>query len=99
MSQDKPVDPFVRVEIYTADGCCLCRQAKTVLQSLEPGVPYQIVEIDIAKADDINPRYRAEIPVIHIAGRKAFKFHVDPKKASRLIQRAWSRLNGAAGPS
>jgi glutaredoxin len=78
-----------RVEIYTKADCCLCAEAKAVLERVRADVPFDLVEIDVAADPALLARYGTEIPVVFVAGRKAFKYHVDERELRR-------RLRGAA---
>jgi glutaredoxin len=77
----------VRVEIYSKSGCCLCDQAKAVLERAQARVPFELVEIDIARDPRLLQTYGEEIPVVFVDGRKAFKYHVDEADLMRRLSR------------
>lgn len=85
----------VRVEIFSGPECHLCAEAKAVLEKLELDINFELIEHDINDDPEIFERYHLEIPVIHIDGRKAFKYRVDPVDARQRIERAQRRRSGA----
>ena len=67
---------MTRVTLYTRAGCCLCDQAKDVLQTARSRALFELEEIDIDRVPEWLPLYNDEVPVIAIDGRKAFKYRV-----------------------
>ena len=67
----------VEVRVYSAAGCHLCEVAKDILVREREARGFDLVEVDITGDDDLEAAYREQIPVVFVAGRKAFKFHVD----------------------
>jgi glutaredoxin len=74
-----------RVVLFHGQGCSLCDRARSQLDALE--VAYEAV--DITGDPELEAAHREEIPVVFVAGRKAFKYHVDPAELRRRV--------GAAG--
>jgi glutaredoxin len=77
----------LRVEIYTKRDCCLCDEAKEVLARVRTDVPFELAEIDIETDPALMERFRTEIPVIFVGGRKAFKYRVDEQELRRRLAR------------
>jgi glutaredoxin len=69
------------VVLYTRAGCHLCDDAKHVLRS--EGVPFS--EVDIDGDPQLRALYNEEVPVVFIAGRKAFKYRVDRRELRRKL--------------
>jgi glutaredoxin len=69
------------VVLYTRAGCHLCDEAKQVLRDAD--VVFSEVDIDADAA--LRARYNEEVPVVFIDGRKAFKYHVDPRELQRWL--------------
>ena len=67
---------MTRVTLYTRAGCCLCDEAKHVLEAARSRAAFELEEIDIDRAPEWLPLYNDEVPVIAIDGRKAFKYRV-----------------------
>ncbi|MBI5047888.1 MAG: glutaredoxin family protein [Deltaproteobacteria bacterium] len=68
---------MVRVEIYSKKGCCLCKKAKELISKVNAEVPFSFKEVDITASEDLFRKYKEDIPIIFINGKKAFKFKVD----------------------
>ena len=79
------------VEILSKPDCHLCHEAKALLQALQADHPFSLHELNVTTRADLLERYGEEIPVVFINGRKAFKYHVDPKQFVRALRRAQPR--------
>ena len=78
---------MLRVEIYSKRDCCLCDQAKAVLDRVRAEVPFELVEVDIEGNPELMERFRTEIPVVFVGGRKAFKYRIDETELRRRLAR------------
>ena len=76
-----------RVEIYTKRDCCLCDEAKQVLERVRSELPFELAEIDIEGDAQLMERFGTEIPVIFVGGRKAFKYRVDERELRKRLAR------------
>jgi len=65
-----------QVTLYTRKGCCLCDDAKRVLESVRGRAVFELHEVDIDTDAGLRSSYNDEVPVIVINGRKAFKYRV-----------------------
>ena len=72
------------VVLYTRTGCHLCEDAKQVL--LDAGVTFTAVDID--SDIELQRQYHEQIPALFIAGRKAFKYRIDPVELRRKMDLA-----------
>ena len=50
--------------LYTRPGCHLCEDAKLVLSLLKEEIPFDLVEMDISKDDELTEKYGLYIPVL-----------------------------------
>jgi glutaredoxin len=75
------------VELYGKPDCCLCDEAKRVLRRVQHEVPFELREIDISGDAALERAYGEQIPVVMVAGRKAFKFRVDEAELRRRLAR------------
>jgi hypothetical protein len=75
----------VPVVLYGAPGCYLCDVAKGVLERQQPLLGFDLQLVDISGDPDLEARYREQIPVVYVAGRKAFKYHVEPAELARRV--------------
>jgi glutaredoxin len=78
----------VEVRVYSAAGCHLCDVAKELLESERDRYGFELVEIDITGDPELEAAYREQIPVVFVAGRKAFKYTVDPAELRRRLNAA-----------
>jgi glutaredoxin len=78
----------VTVEIYSKADCCLCDEAKKVLLAAQRKVPFEIREVDIEGDAALLERFRYDIPVIFVDGKKAFKHRVSEATLLARIARA-----------
>jgi glutaredoxin len=65
-----------RVTLYTRDGCCLCEDAKRVLDAAHRSAGFVLDIVDIDTDSKLQRLYNDEVPVIAINGAKAFKYRV-----------------------
>jgi glutaredoxin len=77
------------VTLYTRAGCCLCDDAKRVLQAARPYADFDYEELDIDRDPELLRLYNDEVPVIAINRVKAFKYRVDMKD---FLKRLAARL-------
>ena len=75
------------VVLYTRPGCCLCDDAREVLQRLQSKHPFVLSERDIEQDDALLRRYLERIPVIEVDGLEAFELGVDESELERLLCR------------
>jgi len=65
------------VVLYTRPGCCLCDEAKELLEDVRRELPFELIERDI-EADDVLLRaYLERIPVVTLDGEELFEFVID----------------------
>jgi len=75
-----------KVTLYTRAGCCLCDDAKRVLNAARKQANFDIEEVDIDADPDLRRRYNDEIPVIAINGTKAFKYKVSETELLKKLE-------------
>jgi glutaredoxin len=74
-----------RVTLYTRRGCCLCEDAKRVLESARQRARFDLDEVDIDGDADLRRTYNDEVPVIAINGSKAFKYRVTEQELLKKL--------------
>ena len=77
------------VTLYGRPGCCLCDEARTVLERVRARHPFTLREVDIESDDALHHRYLERIPVVAVDGKEAFDFEVD--EAALVSRLEWSR--------
>jgi len=74
-----------KITFYTRKGCCLCDDAKRVLDSARRRVSFDLKEIDIDQDAELRKIYNDEVPVIAINGSKAFKYRVTEQELLKKL--------------
>jgi glutaredoxin len=82
------------VVLYGRDGCCLCDEAREVLERVRVAHPFTLVERDIEADERLLRAYLERIPVVAIDGVEVFELFVDE---SALTERLTSV--GSSGPT
>lgn len=77
---------MVEVVVYTKPGCCLCDEVKVQLARMQARYGFELREVNILDDRAAEEKYREEIPVVFINGRKAFKFHLNESKLAKRIE-------------
>jgi glutaredoxin len=75
------------VTLYTKPGCHLCEEAKREMEAAGIAEEYTFEEVDIEQSPEAYERYKFEIPVVHVDGRKAFKYHLTAEEFRNRIRR------------
>jgi glutaredoxin len=75
------------VVVYSKPDCCLCDEVKAQLGRLQKTHAFRWREVNILDDPAAFERFKEEIPVVFINGRKAFKYHLDEKEFLRRLDR------------
>jgi glutaredoxin len=78
----------VQVVVYGGHGCHLCDIAMEVLERERTRLGFTLTKVDITGDSELEAAHREEIPVVFVAGRKAFKYNVDPGELERRVRAA-----------
>ncbi|HTU96462.1 MAG TPA: glutaredoxin family protein [Solirubrobacteraceae bacterium] len=76
------------VILYGRDGCCLCDDARVVLERVRARHPFALVERDIDADERLLRDYLERIPVVAIDGVEAFELFVDESALADWLTRA-----------
>jgi glutaredoxin len=68
---------MTRVVLYAREGCCLCDDARAILERVRNERPFGLEERDIDSDDALLRAYLERIPVVTIDGVEAFELFVD----------------------
>ena len=82
------------VTLYTKKGCCLCDEAKAVIETARAKTEFELETVDIESDAELLKKYGEQIPVIFVNGRKAFKFRVDKNELIKKLLRETSGMKG-----
>ncbi len=70
------------IVLYSRPGCCLCDEARTVLEAVGRRRSFRFVERDIEADEALLKAYLERIPVVEIDGAVAFELFVDEESSS-----------------
>ncbi len=59
---------MITIEIMTKANCCLCDDAKEVIEQVTADVPVQLKMTDIESDPELLERYKEKIPLVLING-------------------------------
>ncbi len=65
------------VVLYSREGCCLCDDAREILERVRDRHPFSLEERDIDADDALLRAYLERIPVVTIEGVEAFELFVN----------------------
>ncbi|HEX3977829.1 MAG TPA: glutaredoxin family protein [Solirubrobacteraceae bacterium] len=83
---------MTQVTLYGRDGCCLCDEAREVLERVRARRPFALVERDIDADEALLRAYLERIPVVAVDGVEVFELFVDESELER-------RLTDLGGPT
>jgi glutaredoxin len=73
------------VVLYGREGCCLCDDARAVLDRVRSRQPFALRERDIEEDEALFRAYLERIPVVTIDGAEAFELFVDEAELERRL--------------
>ena len=73
------------VVLFGREGCCLCDDAREVLERVRRRRLFVLEERDIDRDDALLRAYLERIPVVTIDGVEAFELFVDESELERRI--------------
>lgn len=85
------------VVIFGREGCCLCDQARAVLERARVTHPFKLEERDIEHDEELLRAYLERIPVVTIDGEEAFELFVDEAELKAWLDGSAEGVAGA-GP-
>jgi glutaredoxin len=73
------------VVLYSRPACCLCDDARVILERVRSRCPFAFQERDIDGDDALLRAYLERIPVVTIDGVEAFELFVDESELERRL--------------
>ncbi len=73
------------VVLYGRPGCCLCDDARALLERVRQSHPFELDERDIETDDALLRTYLERIPVVTIDGEEAFELFVEETELIRRL--------------
>ena len=68
---------MIRLTLYGRSECHLCHEMRAVVDAVAHDIPLTLEEVDVDRDAALAARYGAEVPVLAVNGRTAFKYRVD----------------------
>ncbi len=82
----------ITIEILTKADCCLCDDAKEIIEAVIGDFPAQLQITDIELDADLFEQYKEKIPVVRINGQESFIYKVHEitlrKKLEKILSEA-----------
>jgi glutaredoxin len=75
------------VVLFAREGCCLCDDARVILERVRRERPFAFEECDIDSDDALLRAYLERIPVVTIDGVEAFELFVDEPELERRLDK------------
>ena len=75
------------VTLYGKPGCCLCDEARAVVEAVRAERGFDLREVDVSLDPALHRRYGERIPVVAVDGEEAFQFHVDAAGLRERVDR------------
>ena len=79
---------MITIEIMTRKDCCLCDEAKAVIEQVITEIPAELKMTDIESDPELLERYQEKIPVILINGTESFVYKVHPVTLRKKLEQA-----------
>jgi hypothetical protein len=76
---------MTEVVLYGKAGCCLCDEARAVVDEVHAQRQFDLSEVDVSLDPVLHNRYGERIPVLVVDGVEAFEYHVDGPELHRLL--------------
>jgi glutaredoxin len=73
------------VVMYGRDGCCLCDDAREIIERVRSWRPFEFEELDIESDVALLRSYLERIPVVTIDGVEAFELFVDESELAERL--------------
>jgi glutaredoxin len=74
-----------KVVLYGRAGCCLCDDARAIIERVRAEQPFALAEVDIDHDERLLRAYLERIPVVTIDGAEAFELVVDEAELRRRL--------------
>ena len=82
---------MTHVVLFGREGCCLCDDAREVLERVRRRRSFEFEERDIDRDEELLRAYLERIPVVTIDGAEAFELFVDESELERRIDMVHTR--------
>lgn len=81
---------MITIEVMTKKDCCLCDDAKAIIEQVIADFPVELKMTDIESDPELFESYKEKIPVVLIDGEESFVYKVHPvtlrKKLEKILE-------------
>lgn len=77
----------MKVTLYTAEGCGLCREAEHLLLRLAERIRFELEIVNIEANAALYDRYWARVPVVLVDGREVAAAPIDERRVAAALRR------------
>ncbi len=78
------MSPIV-LTLYSRPGCHLCEDMKETVAPIAHDLGCTVTEVDISGDSELETLYGADIPVLLVNGRKAFKYRLTARELRKRL--------------
>jgi glutaredoxin len=78
---------MITIEVMTKKDCCLCDDAKEIIEQVIAEFPAELKMTDIESDPELFERYKEKIPVVLINGAESFVYKVHPITLSKKLDK------------
>lgn len=75
----------LRLTVYTGRGCCLCDEARELLERIAPELELAVEWVHVDGVPHLEAAWREQLPAGVLDGRKVFKYRVDEGLLRRRV--------------
>jgi thiol-disulfide isomerase/thioredoxin len=78
---------MIRLTLYGRAECHLCEEMSAVVEQVAREMPVELEHVDVDSDPALAAAYGADVPVLCVNGRRAFKYRVEaPALRARLAR-------------
>ncbi len=77
---------MIEVVVYSKPGCCLCDEVKAKLETLQASHAFNLRVLNVLDDHEAHQKFKEEIPVVFVNGKKAFKYYLDEEKFLKKLE-------------
>jgi glutaredoxin len=78
---------MISIEIMTKKDCCLCDDAKKIIEQVIVDFPVELKMTDIESDSELFERYKEKIPVVLINDIESFVYKVHPITLRKKLEK------------
>ena len=78
---------MITIEVMTKRDCCLCDDAKAIIEQVIVEIPAELKLTDIESDPELFERYKEKIPVVLINGEESFVYKVHPITLRKKLEK------------